>query len=81
METPDRKAPAKKKPETIELIEAARIECSHTPGNEARKYFVTLVPRRMYTVVDNLELEIDPYKDLIRKSKLDEIRSELKIKG
>ena len=73
--------PKKDSPKFVELSRSARVVCSMQVGGKDREYVVTLVPNRKYEVVDDLNVEINPLSNKIRKSKLDEIRSELQIKS
>jgi len=76
----ENKAPAKTAPKSVTLLQGARIECVQNVGGEDRKYPVNLVARN-YTIVETMDLEIDPVANKIRADKFEAIKDRLKIKG
>ena len=76
------KEPAKGKAQyenIIELEAGIKIKCKATVGGQVREYQVSLVPRK-YAVVEELAVEIDPTRNLIRKDKFEAIKDQLTIK-
>lgn len=70
----------KQQDKKITLDRSIKIECKHNVAGGERNYNVSLVARE-YTIVEDLEVEIDPLRNLIRRDKFEAIADKLTLKS